>query len=75
MKPFITKLSLLLLILVLTGLFSSLRAQPVPPRKPPTGGLPIGGNAPVDGGLSIMIALSAVYGTKKYFSNKKNKNS
>jgi hypothetical protein len=73
MKSIITKLSFLLLILVLTGLFNSLQAQPIPPRRPTDSGVPIGGNAPIDGGLSIMIILSAAYGTKKYFLNRKNK--
>jgi len=68
MKSIIAKVSFFLLVVVVTGLFNSLSAQPPrPPHRPPSGGNPIGGSAPIDGGMSIMILLSAAYGTKKYF--------
>ena len=72
MKSIFAKLSLFVLLIALSGLINSASAQPPrPPSRPPSGGNPIGGNAPIDGGLSIMILLSAAYGgTKKYFSKK-----
>ncbi|MFZ4740319.1 MAG: PID-CTERM protein-sorting domain-containing protein [Bacteroidales bacterium] len=65
--------------IIITALiaFSSvgLFAQPIPP---PGGGAPgtghgLGGNqgAPIDGGLSILMLLGAVYGAKKVYSLKK----
>ena len=65
--------------IIITALiaFSSvgLFAQPIPP---PGGGLPgqghgLGGNqgAPIDGGLTILMLLGAVYGAKKVYSLKK----
>ena len=57
----------------------SLYAQPIPP---PGGGVTgaghglsgtQGGNgAPIDGGLSILLALGGIYGVKKIFKYKKN---
>ncbi len=38
----------------------------------PVGGQP-GGNSPIDGGLSILIALGAAYGSKKVYQIKKAK--
>ena len=71
MKSIIIKLSFLLLIMVFTGMINNSQAQPPrPPHSIPVGGIPIGGDAPIDGGISIMILLSAAYGTKKYFSKK-----
>lgn len=32
---------------------------------------PVGGGAPVDGGLSIMIVLGAAYGAKRIFQQQK----
>ncbi len=43
-----------------------LYAQPVPP--PPTQGTSgnqPGGGAPIDGGLSVLLLMGAIYGTKK----------
>lgn len=64
--------------IIITALiaFSSvgLFAQPIPP---PTGGPGVGhglnGNqgAPIDGGLSILMLLGAVYGAKKVYSLRK----
>ena len=33
----------------------------------PTGAPPIGGGAPIDGGLSILLALGAFYGAKTVY--------
>jgi hypothetical protein len=62
--------------IMLAGLFlvNELSAQPPrPPRGPGQndGARPIGGNAPIDGGLSIFLALGAAYGLKKTHQMKK----
>ncbi len=38
---------------------------------PGPGNTPVGGTAPIDGGLTIMLLLGAAYGSKKLFINKK----
>lgn len=51
------------------------QADPPLPGGSPVGGPggPVGGSAPVDGGLSILLVLSAAYGFKKTYSMKKEK--
>lgn len=47
---------------------------PDPPGGGPGGGdLPVGGGAPLDGGLTILIALGAIYSGKKTYQAFKNK--
>ena len=63
-------------LLVISPIFSihgfSQSDPPVPGGDPMGGpGGPVGGNAPVDGGLSILLVLSAAYGFKKTYSVKK----
>lgn len=36
-----------------------------------TSGGPMGGGAPIDGGLSILIAMGAAYGTRKVYKARK----
>lgn len=77
MKTKIIKITFI--TIMLSGLFlvSELSAQPPrPPRNPgqTDGAVPIGGNAPIDGGLSFFLALGAIYGLKKtYLMKKKDK--
>jgi len=51
------------------------QADPPLPGGSPVGGPggPVGGSAPVDGGLSILLVLSAAYGFKKTYYVKKGK--
>jgi hypothetical protein len=49
-----------------------LYAQPVPPPSGNglNGNQPAGGGAPIDGGLSILLALGAAYGASKLYKVK-----
>ena len=55
------------------NLFS--QGEPPLPGGSPLGGPggPVGANAPIDGGLSIMLVLGAFYGMKKTFKSGKEK--
>jgi hypothetical protein len=58
-------------------------AQPPHPNSPAIGGggntpntggqtnAPVGGGAPIDGGLSILLAMGAFYGAKKVYQIRK----
>jgi hypothetical protein len=75
MKNTILKVFLAILLVSGSALFSGLNAQDPPPPPPPNGGQggnQAGGAAPLDGGLSILIALGAAYGGKKVYSAWKN---
>ena len=62
------KRSVLVLLLVFTPiLINNLMSQPPrPPHRPPSGGNPIGGSAPIGGGTEILLILSAAYAYKKH---------
>jgi len=61
----------ILTVLVFTLFFSmSSIAQPPPPPGNTgggAGGTPIGGNAPIGGGLFILLGLGAAYGSRKVY--------
>ena len=61
----------ILTVLVFTLFFSmSSIAQPPPPpgnTGSGAGGTPIGGNAPIGGGLFILLGLGAAYGSRKVY--------
>jgi len=65
-----------LTILVITGLTFSLDVIAQAPPPPPPGhgetGNQTGGNAPIGGGLFILIGLGAAYGSKKLYDLRKN---
>ena len=65
-----TLISLLIIIASVTT--TSLFAQVPPPPPPGHGqtGNQTGGNAPIGGGLFILIGLSAIYGGKKLYDFK-----
>lgn len=58
---------------------SVLADDPPPPMGPGSGtggtggptGQPIGGGAPIDGGLSILLAMGAIYGANKVYQLRK----
>ena len=61
---------------LLTGMFmfNALADEPLDNPPPPPGGHGSGGNqqgAPIDGGLSILLALGAGYGGFKLYKHKK----
>ncbi|MCX6231015.1 MAG: hypothetical protein NTZ33_05680 [Bacteroidetes bacterium] len=71
MKNIIIKITLLACIMILPLLSAQLIAQPQPPfnhnqngNQPPSG-------APLDGGLSLIVLLSAAYGGRRLQLNKK----
>ena len=67
------KTIIILLVIIASVTTTNLLAQ-VPPPPPPghgeTGNQP-GGNAPIGGGLFILIGLGAAYGGKKLYDLKK----
>jgi hypothetical protein len=63
---------IILLVIMASAATTNLFAQ-VPPPPPPhngTGNTP-GGNAPIGGGLFILLGLGAAYGGKKLYDNSK----
>lgn len=73
-----TILTVGLLLFLTWGIMPSLFSQsPAPPNgdgsNPTTSGHnnPVGGGAPIDGGLSILLALGASYGGNKLFKTRK----
>ena len=58
-------LMIVFIIMVLPAFIGTLSAQPPPPPDP------VG--VPIDGGLSLLLAAGVAYGSKKFFSKKKNK--
>lgn len=69
LKKIFYRVSLVLLLSVVSTLFNHLHADPPPP--PGGGGIGGGNNqsgggaAPLDGGLILLIGLAGVYGTRK----------
>jgi len=66
--------TILLSFVILIGLIPNIYSQ-VPPPPPPNHGSTgnqTGGNAPIGGGLFILLGLSVSYSIKKLYSLKKN---
>lgn len=65
-KSIITLIAILML--VFSGYYSELVAQPPPPPPPAPCGTPFGGPpCPIDGGVSLLIAAGLAYGGKKTY--------
>jgi hypothetical protein len=75
MKKF--KYLLGIIIIALISLTSNLNAQPGSPPGDSTevDGGPIGGNAPIETGIGILLALGAAYGGRKTYRLLKQENS
>jgi hypothetical protein len=73
MKKIIRSIIVVVVLLVTPIFLSSTFADtpPDPGGGPGSGDSPVGGGAPIGGGLIIMLALGAVYGSKKTFDAKK----
>jgi hypothetical protein len=67
---------LLIAVFVSIGIASLAQAPPAPPANAQSGGGgspgPVG--APIDGGLGILLAMGAAYGSKKLYAAKKARN-
>jgi hypothetical protein len=64
---------IIILIIFVSGYLSLYsQAPPPPPGDPTSGGTngPVGGSAPLDGGLSVLVALGVVYAAKKVVANR-----
>ncbi|MBM3404867.1 MAG: hypothetical protein FJY10_08255 [Bacteroidetes bacterium] len=74
MRTAIRKIILTTLLIASPVFINTLLADgpTAPPTNPGTGDQPIGG-APIDGGLSILLALGAGYGAKKFYLTRKRK--
>ncbi len=79
MKKFLNSFARRISILVFLVIANSSYAQPPDPPSDPGGGgttdIPIGGNAgvPIDGGFSILMTLSGIYGGIQYKRKNKEK--
>ena len=67
MKKLYKILILTLVILTATSVNMMAQAPPPPPPGHGTTGNQPGGNAPIGGGLFILLGLGAVYGGRKIF--------
>lgn len=63
----------LILILFSVSLFGQSNIPPEPPPQggTPTGGTPMGEGAPIGGGITLLLAMGAAYGGKKYVDYRK----
>jgi hypothetical protein len=62
------KKKLLGILIIFTFAFATpllSQGPPNPPVDPSVGGEIVGGGAPIDGGLGILLGLSVIYGGKK----------
>ena len=69
-----TYLKILLVMIITLSAFSTDTFAQVPPPPPPghgSTGNQTGGNAPIGGGLFILIGLGAAYGGKKLYDKRK----
>ena len=59
--------------MLMVTLLSSVKSQPPRPPSNPgnVGNIPIGGSAPIDGGLSILLVAAGLFGTNKYYKANK----
>ena len=71
MKRIAKFLALMTLLALLPVTINSIMAQPPrPPHKPPPGGAPIGGSAPIQDGTPFLIILASAYLIKKNYPAK-----
>jgi uncharacterized membrane protein len=62
---------ILIVFAVSFGINSYAQAPPPPPPDHGSTGNQNGGNAPIGGGLAILLGLGAVYGGKKLYDKRK----
>lgn len=75
MKNIIKKSLLIMMFIIGVTISNNINAQPVPPGPGSNGGTstPMGGSAPLDGGLGLLIALGIGFGAKKMYTLKSEK--
>lgn len=66
MKKFLISI-MILLSLTLTSNHLFAQGPPEPPVDPGDGGGPVGGSAPIGGGIAILLSLGAAYGGRKLY--------
>ncbi len=74
MKNFSKKLAIIIIGIALTFSVQSIYADAPPDPGgggPGTGDLPVGGGAPLTGGLAMLIAMGTAYGLKKVYTRNK----
>ena len=75
MKKMINNLLKVFVILLMVGASYTVFAQGSPPPPPDAGGNnqgnKLGGNAPIGGGLFILMGLGAAYGGKRFYDQRK----
>jgi hypothetical protein len=73
MKKNIKNMLLSLSIVLVTSTALLAQGPPDPPEDPGDGGGPVGGSAPIDSGIGILLTLGAAYGTRKVYKAFKEK--
>ncbi len=71
MKNQLIKIASIALLVAAPTLLTLAQPNPGQNSDGAVGGGPIGGNAPIGGGLAIMLALGAAYGGKKAYNAQK----
>ena len=74
MKNFSKKLAILIIGIALSFSVQNIYADAPPDPGgggPGSGDLPVGGGAPITGGLAMLIAMGAAYGLKKVYTHNK----
>jgi len=69
-----TIITLLTLALVFVVNIALSQGPPDPPGDPGTGGGPVGGAAPIEGGIGFLLGLAAAWGGRKAYLAFKQKN-
>jgi len=70
MKTMMKKYILVMLLLGFTAFCHGQQAPP-PQDDNPAGGTPMGGSAPIGGGVAMLMAMGVAYGGKKYYDYRK----
>lgn len=68
-----TIITLLTFALVFVVNIAFSQGPPNPPGDPGTGGGPVGGAAPIEGGIGFLLGLAAAWGGRKLYQLRKNK--
>jgi hypothetical protein len=67
MKKNILKLVLFSCLIIFGQQVLAQGGPPNPPENPSTQGPPVGGNAPIGGGIELLLVMGLAYGSKKTY--------